>query len=225
MHRRLLSAVLAVVFSGLAVPSVAVQTQREAVAPIRLGRFATQLTPQDVANLEPVLPGGAKPWLLFGGECLFCEASVSAYLHPTIETTEMRRGRFLVVRPPAGLIKGAMPMPNAPAASSWTLTERSFQYAQVAVAGRRFEQVESVQDLHKPFSVMADFDDAELLSIVGFARSNSRWAGPMEVVNREADGSVRVQIRVFNGSGRLQAVIRREGQSWAVLKEWIVSAD
>jgi hypothetical protein len=70
---------------------------------------------------------------------------------------------------------------------------------------------------------MGDFDDAELLSIVGFARSNSRWVGPMEAVSREADGSARVQILV--NIGRLQAVIRREGQSWAVLKEWVVSAD
>jgi hypothetical protein len=165
MSRCVLLGVLGV-FSGLSVTSVAAQIQRPTVAPIRLGRFATQLSAQDVANLEQVLPNGARPWLLFGGECLFCEASILAYLPPTIETTELRRGRFLVVRPPAGLIKGAMPpMRNAPAVSSWTLTDRSGQYAQVAVAGRGFEPLESVRDLHRPFTVMGEFDDAELLSV------------------------------------------------------------
>jgi hypothetical protein len=46
----------------------------------------------------------------------------------------------------------------------------------------------------------------------------------MELVNRDAYGSVRVQILLYSG-GRLLAVIRREGQSWAVTEEWIVSAD
>ena len=48
-----------------------------AATPTLLGSFATQLSPQDVANLEAVLPGGAKPWLLSGG-CGACEASISS---------------------------------------------------------------------------------------------------------------------------------------------------
>ena len=44
---------------------------------------------------------------------------------------------------------------------------------------------------------------------------------PMELVKRGAGGSVRVQILLYSG-GQLLAVIRREGQSWAVLEESIV---
>ena len=220
MPHRVLSSVLALVFSGLAIA----QAQRDAGAPIRLGRFATQLSSEDVTKLEAVLPTGAKPWLLSGGECLFCEAYVMAYLPPASETTELRRGRFLVLTPPTGLIKGAMPNRNAPAVSSWTLTARSGQYAQVAVAGRGFEPLVSGRELHSPFSVMGDFDDAELLSIVGFARSNKNWTGAMEIVTRDPDGSVRVQIHLAGGLRQL-AVMRRENQTWTVLKEWTVSAD
>jgi len=43
----------------------------------------------------------------------------------------------------------------------------------------------------------------------------------MELVKRGAGGSVRVQILLYSG-GQLLAVIRREGQSWAVLEESIV---
>jgi len=50
---------------------------------------------------------GAKPRLPGGGDCLFCEAMITAYLPPTTETAELRRGRVLVLQPPAGLIKGA----------------------------------------------------------------------------------------------------------------------
>jgi hypothetical protein len=210
MSRRVLLGVLAV-FSGLAVTSVAAQIQRPTGAPIRLGKFAIQLSAQDVADLEQVLPDGAKPWLLFGGDCVFCEVSIFAYLPPTTETSELRRGRILILPPPAGLIKGGIP-PSAwlrprPAPSSWTLTGSSL-YAQVAIPGRGFEPLETDRDLHRPFTVMGDFDDAELLSVVGFARSNSRWSGVMELVKLGAGGSVRVARCGWLGAGGSVRVAR-----------------
>jgi hypothetical protein len=217
MHRYFLSGVVAMVFSALAVA--------QSAAPILLGRFATQLSPQDVADLEAVLPGGVKPWLLAGGNCLACEASIGAYLPPTVETPVLRRGRVLVVRPPTGLIKGAMTNPRAAITSSWTLTDKSVQYAQVAIPGGGFETLVNGRELHAPFSVLGDFDNEELLSVIAFARSNSRWRGVMEVLSRETDGSVRIQVLISNGNLSLEAILRRDGQSWMMLKEWTVSAE
>jgi len=58
---------------GVGLPgAVESQTQRGVVDPVLLGSFATQLSPQDIANLEAVLPSGTKPWLLAGGNCLMC---------------------------------------------------------------------------------------------------------------------------------------------------------
>ena len=93
MNRRIACVVLAVFFWGLTVTLIRARAQRATDAPILQGSFAVQLSPQDIANTERVLPHGAKPWLLGGGDCLFCEAMITAYLPPTTETAELRRGR------------------------------------------------------------------------------------------------------------------------------------
>jgi len=72
---------------------------------------------------------------------------------------------------------------------------------------------------------VGDFSDAELLSIVGFVRSNDRWAGSFEHLSRDAVGVVQVQIHPASGRGRLLARIRLEGQSWIIISESSVSAE
>jgi hypothetical protein len=59
MSRPFLLGIVMAVFSGLVATSDAAQIQN-AATPTLLGRVATQLTSQDVANLEAVLPSGAK---------------------------------------------------------------------------------------------------------------------------------------------------------------------
>ena len=218
MMRSFPSGVLALALAGLS-GAVAAQTQRGTPVPTLLGSFATQLSPQDVGNLEAVLPVGAKPWLLVGGSCN-CSGSIAAYLPPTTETKELRRGRFLVVWPPAGLIRGGLPTRNT--SESWKLTDISGMYAQLAASDGRFEQPESVGNLHGLSTVVGEFDDGELLSIINFVRSNSRLGGPIENVSRSAENVVQVQIPISPNGPRRLVRIRREGQSWVALNESIV---
>lgn len=219
MNRRIACVVLAVLFFGLTVTLIRVRAQRATDVPILQGRFAVQLSPQDIANIERVLPQGAKPFLLGGGDCLFCEAMISAYLPPTTETAELRRGRVLFLQPPAGLIKGSMPTRNAP--TSWVLTDKSGFYAQLPPIGQPFDPAPSARNL---IGIVGDFSDAELLNIVGFVRSNNRWAGSIERLSRGTLSVVGVQLRPASGQ-RLLAQIRREGQSWIIISESLVSAD
>ena len=137
MNRRIVCVVLAVFFWGLNVTLIRARAQRETDVPILQGSFAVQLSTQDITNIERVLPPGAKPWLLGGGDCLFCEAMIAAYLPPTTQTAELRRGRVLVLQPPAGLIKGGMPARNAP--TSWVLTDKTGLYAQLPPVGQPFD--------------------------------------------------------------------------------------
>jgi len=220
MNRRIACVVLAVFLWGLTVTSIRARAQRATDVPILQGSFAVQLSPQDIANLERVLPQGAKPWLLGGGDCLLCEAMITAYLPPISETAQLRRGRVLVLQPPAGLIKGGMPTRNAP--TSWVLTDKPGLYAQLPPVGQPFDPAPSAKNL---IGIVGDFSDADLLSIVGFVRSNSRWTGSLEHLSRDAVGVVQVQIHPASGRGRLLARIRREGQSWIIISESTVSAE
>jgi len=220
MNRRIARVVIAVLFWGLTVTLIRARAQRATDLPILQGSFAVQLSPQDIANIERVLPQAAKPWLLGGGDCLFCEAMITAYLPPTTETAELRRGRVLVLQPPAGLIKGGMPTRNPP--TFWVLTDKSGLYAQLPAVGQTFDPAPSARNL---MGIVGDFSDAELLSIVGFVRSNNRWAGSLEHLSGDALGVVQVQLNPGPGRGRLIARIRREGQSWIIISEATVSAE
>jgi len=220
MNRRIACVVLAVFFGGLPFTLIKAGAQRAVDVPILQGRFAVQLSPQDIANIARVLPQGAKPWLLGGGDCLFCVAMITAYLPPTTETAELRRGRVLVLLPPAGLIKGGMPTPNYP--TFWVVTDTSGLYAQVPPVGQSFDPAAGARNL---ISIVGDFSDAELLSIVGFVRTHNRWAGSLEVLNRDAAGVVQVQIRPASAHGRLLLRIRRKDQNWIVINESLVTAE
>src|SRR6185369_17900915 len=72
------------------------QSTPSAVAPIRFGNFAQQLTSQDLKDLEQIAAaGGAKgsPWLLepFGQG----GGTIRVYLPPVTQTTQLRRGQAL----------------------------------------------------------------------------------------------------------------------------------
>jgi hypothetical protein len=187
------------------------QTQLASTKPvIRLGNGARQLSDQDIANIEMVLPAGKKPWLLSGELGAMLVPSITAYLPPATETREMRRGSLITLRRPVGASVNTQP---------WTIMDANGAYAQVAVSGRGFDQIEGDQDINRPFSVGGAFDDAELLSIVTFLRLNSSTSGPLRGVNRQADGQIVVGIRrSATGSTRMVLGKQREGLGWIILE-------
>jgi hypothetical protein len=181
---------------------------------IRTGDVSRQLTEQDLATLERVLPSGDKPWLLNGDPAQFAgEEYVQAYLSPTSATTTLRRG------PVIGVMRRISPL------TEWTVGY-SGTYAQVAIPGREFDQIEGDQDINRPFQVIGNFDDTELVGLVRFLRSNPPTIGgeinairpwPILSIKRGADRSVEVLLRETNMKGQ-SITVRQTDHDWAILR-------
>src|SRR5215471_13045105 len=72
--------------------------QLTAAMPHRTGDVAKQLTEEDIAGLDMVLPPGEKPWLLNGDRAQFGESqTIEAFLPPTVSTMSLRRGTVVSV--------------------------------------------------------------------------------------------------------------------------------
>src|SRR6267154_6470555 len=143
--------------------------QSAGITPPRLGDVARQLTEQDVAGLEMVLPEGSKPWLLTGESGQIPgPQNIQAYLPPTTSTAILRRGPVIDVTRSGFVNRG-----NAtPPSTAWTVRS-TVRYAQVAMTGRSFDQIQGDQDINRPFLVEGSFDDSELVGLVEFLRSNA----------------------------------------------------
>ena len=181
---------------------------------IRTGDVSRRLTQQDVAALELALPSGAKPWLLNGDPAQFADLeNIQAFLSPTTATSTLRRGPVIFVT------RRISPI------TEWAV-EGSGTYAQVAIPGREFDQIEGDQDINRPFHVIGNFDDTELVGLVRFLRSNPPTIGgesnairpwPILSINRKGDGSVEIQLRETNWKG--QAItVRQTDHNWAIIR-------
>ena len=188
---------------------------------IRTGDVSRQLTEGDIAALERVLPAGAKPWLLDGDPLQIAGVeSIQAYLSPTTATSTLRRGPVITVR------RRISPAPL----TDWGVVQ-SGTYAQVAIPGREFDQIEGNQDINRPFLIIDNFDDAELGGLVTFLRSNPPTTGgkanavqpwPILSIRREADGSVAVMLRGGVMSGQ-SITVRQTERGWTIIRigRWV----
>ena len=181
---------------------------------IRTGDVSRRLTQQDVAALELALPSGAKPWLLNGDPAQFAGLeNIQAYLSPTTATSTLRRGPVIFVT------RSISPI------TEWAV-EGSGTYAQVAIPGREFDQIEGDQDINRPFHVIGNFDDTELVGLVRFVRSNPPTIGgesnairpwPILSINRKGDGSVEIRLRETNWKGQ-EITVRQTDHDWAIIR-------
>src|SRR5262245_60374008 len=100
-----------------------VSLTQSTTSPLRIGDVARQLTGQDIAALELLLPFGTKPWLLNGDPGDQPKSQyIEAFLSPTTTTSRLRRG-------PVIRVKRQM-WEHPPTA--WTVHWTGF-YAQVAI--------------------------------------------------------------------------------------------
>jgi hypothetical protein len=130
--------------------------------PIKIGA-ATQLTGQDIAAINKLLP--EKPWLVNGPPTQFSfQQFLQAYLPPTT-TSGIRRGTYSEVVRRLELRTGR-PM------GEWT-TDRRYEYAQVAIPGRPFDEIRDEHDLNRPFRVLGNFEDEAIIGIVAAIRSQA----------------------------------------------------
>jgi hypothetical protein len=196
----------------------AAMAQAPMVAPIRTGDIARQLTKQDVDAVKAVLPSGGNPWLLNGDPGLDSNIYyIEAYLTPTAETAAVRRGPLVramrQIKPP----------------SSWKVQRPNQTYAQVAIRGRSFDRIQGDQDINRPFVVSGKFEDAELVKVVEFLRSNpamdasnSVQSFPILTLARQASDIVKVRTR--GGPTKGQSItMRLDGQKWVLVSvsNWV----
>lgn len=185
------------------------------VEPVRLGNIARQLTNQDIAAFEAEL--GEKPWLLNGDPSQDGSHYISAYLPPSFADSTTRWGgvvtfsRFLI-----------------PTAGEWKISGFPSWYAQVALPGRPFDQIQGDQDVNRPFKVIGRIGNDELIQIVTFLRSAPRLAAgpggigggqvqllPILSVTRLANNSVSVVLRSGIQQGQ-RVVLEKRGGGWVV---------
>src|SRR6267142_2176668 len=182
--------------------------------PLRTGEMARQLTEQDIAALELVLPAGEKPWLLNGDRAHFGNGQfIQAFLPATVSTLALRRGPVISVerRSPRNNI-----LARPKSGDSW-IVERTESYAQVAVAGRNFDQIQGDQDINRPFRVVGRFDDSELVRLIESLRSDpTPMAWPILSVVRKTDDSAEVMLRGTAMHGQV-IMARQAGQDWIVV--------
>jgi hypothetical protein len=188
-------------------------TQLGTTVTLRTGDVARQLTEQDIAALELVLPYGAKPWLLNGDLAQIPDTQyIEAYLSPTTATSTLRRGPVVSITRRISRL------------GPWT-TERVDSYAQVAIAGRKFDDIQEDQDVNRPFRVIGRFDDTELVQLVEFIRSNPPAPGggpntirswPILSIERKVDGSVQVWLRGAVMQGQV-IILGQAGHDWVIV--------
>jgi len=195
-------------------------TQVPAVEILRTGNIARQLTEQDVRALERILPSDAKPWLLDGDPGQIASSqNISAYLPPATTTAVLRRGSVITVT------RRAFSSPT-----DWTVLLAG-TYAQVAITGRKFDEIRGDDDINRPFLVSGNFDDNELIQIVTIIRSNPNPGGtvltaieplPIRSVAWQGSNSVIVTTRRAVMQGQ-SIILQRMGQNWTVasVRFWI----
>ena len=188
--------------------------QSAATMPLRTGEVARQLTEQDIAALELVLPPGEKPWLLNGDRAQYGNAQfIQAFLPATVSTLALRRGTVISVdrrNPRNNLLE-------RPKLGDPWVVKRTESYAQVAIAGRNFDQIQGDQDINRPFRVIGRFDDSELVRLIESLRSDpTPMAWPILSVVRKTDDSAEVMLRGTAMHGQV-IMARQAGQDWIVV--------
>jgi hypothetical protein len=186
--------------------------QSAVVMPLRTGEVARKLTEQDLAALEMVLPAGEKPWLLNGDRPQYGAGQyIEAFLPPTVSTLALSRGIVISVER-----RNARNIFERPEPSDAWVVKRSEWYAQVAITGRSFDQIQGDQDINRPFRVIGRFGDSELAGAVQSLRSDpAPIAWPILSMVRETHNSVTVMLRRTAFDGQI-VVLRQDGQDWLV---------
>jgi hypothetical protein len=183
--------------------------------PLRIGPVAERLTQQDVAAIQTALPDGTKSWLLIGDPVQVPGLEwIEAYLPATTNTPELRLGKKI------GISRWDTPRLK----TGWTM-ERTETYAQVAIPDRNFDEITGSSDINRPFRVLGQFDNNELVSLVQFVRSDPPTKGgastairpwPIREVQRKVEDTI--EISTLGGAMSGQVIsIRRDGKGWTIL--------
>ena len=186
-----------------------------------------RLSEDDLRQISAVArdDGGASPWLITVQFAMVPgAASAEAFVQPTSERDGVRRGHVV----------GMLARPSDSVVRSWRY--QSFaDYAQVVVPGRTLNDVRGSEDPNRPFRVVTNFSDDELVSIVTFVRSQAvKWMGretPIALIGRGAIRDARrlgadlnnwdspvVRVHLWRDRSSQEIFeLRRENGGWAAV--------
>jgi hypothetical protein len=200
---------------------VAVISQSASVSlPLRIGT-AQSVTAEEYANLERLLNNGKKPWLLMGAPGQIQVISLNVFLPATTRNSQLRRGPALIaslLRPPAWRLDS-----QDPCCKFW---------AQVAIDGRNFDDVQDLNDLNQPFRVIGTFSDAELLSLARILRSSEEITRKLAALTTRKVPIVAVERSPRNAPANIvgaylriddsrnstgQITLRQDGSGWQIV--------
>ena len=205
----------------LAVTEVSGQTAGDA-----LGRFGRlNVTDAEVSQIAKLVIGtGKRPWLLRTPHSMITDVRVAdLFLEPDVLGGLVQRGRMM------SLVADGPPY--VPPRSPWRV-RNSHSYAYIPTQDRGVGDIRSDSDIDWPFVVVGEFDDATLISVVEFIRSqpaipmpafrNKMPAAPISHIARR-DDSVVVALRNSEDTGDRVWLARRDGQ-WVITRfeSWIV---
>jgi hypothetical protein len=204
---------------GFVIGNSSLLSQTTSTELIRIGDVARKLSDQDISDLEAAVALRGKPWLLLGerGQRPLAQF-IEAYLSPDNTTGRVRRGRIVRVS-------------RLAPSSAWTIDNNNYQqgfprggsYAQVAVSGRSFDQIQGDEDLNRPFLVEGNISDADLVSIVTFIRSTqlsggrTTNTGPIQSVSGNSPTSAIVWIRAGAMASEI-LTLNRQVQGWVIVQ-------
>jgi hypothetical protein len=210
--------------------------QAAAVAPLRLGPSADQLTNLDVAEISKLVEGQGPAWVLIAQSQGFIPGRfVDVFLSPQVRTLSLRRGRMVSVQ--------ASPPTTGDVAGIWKRAGAEQPYAQVPLSRTDPDQVTNSRDLNRPFRIAGAFSDEEIVSLVAFIRSSPtvpgspRPGGTLVLPNSEVQGQWPIGLLSHSGddirislldndprerSGQY-VIVRRDGTTWIVqrITMWI----
>jgi hypothetical protein len=186
--------------------------QSTTTLPLRNGEMASQLTDEELFRIQAVVPPGARPWLLNGILPQWSRGQfIQVFLTPTTSTDDLRRGTVISVER-----RNRRNRFQKPDASDPWVVERTESYAQVAMAGRSFDDIRGERDLNLPFRVIGSFDDSEIVGSIQAMRADpAPMPWPILSMTRKPDGSVEVQTLKNHSEGEL-IWLRKAGQEWKV---------
>jgi len=188
--------------------------------PIRVGDAARKLSKRDVADIQRALTSAGKTERLFsinGGETKQKNSTVYGYLAHESATAGFRRCEKIMIARPSHQAR-------------WTVyplgEKNGGTCAQVAVSGQSLDSMTSDRDVSRPFWVIGNLTDDEIISAVRFIRSRprtSQWGGqvpgewPIDQMFRALDGeSVSVSLRAPNEYSGVSFSLQRDADTWII---------
>jgi hypothetical protein len=214
---------------------VGVLSQISAGLPIRIGPTGSEVSDADVVAIRQVLGETVRPWIVVGLAPGWIKGRfVDVYVQPDVTVDGIRRGRL------ESLGTASVTLASNEQRGEWRQVS-SARWAQVPNDGADLDFIAGSRDLNRPFMVLGELTDGDLMTLVKFIRSSpkapdnsrqpigkdhSQVQGTWPIVQVAVTGSA-VRVRLIDESPREKSgqmvTVGRIDNTWVIqqLGYWI----